>query len=82
MLQVHQEAMQTLCNVPPSDILNCKSWTNLHKRLAAALLDPDPNFSVRQILVFNFALSNVSLDLNLHTASVKNTFNDPMKHFI
>lgn len=65
MLQARQEAIQTLCSAPPSDILNCESWSNLRKHLAAALLDPDSNFSVRKLLVFT--ILNASFDLNLHT---------------
>uniref|UniRef100_A0A8C4YKH2 Protein broad-minded n=1 Tax=Gopherus evgoodei TaxID=1825980 RepID=A0A8C4YKH2_9SAUR len=44
--EVRQEAMQTLCSAPPSDVLNCESWSNLRKHLTMSLSDPDSTFSV------------------------------------
>ncbi|KAL8186461.1 UNVERIFIED_CONTAM: hypothetical protein K2H54_071206 [Gekko kuhli] len=69
--EVRQEAMQTLCSAPPSDILNCESWTNLRKHLAAALLDPDPNFSANpdpdgpDVLVLLFICESVQLIVSM-----------------
>ncbi|KFP98239.1 Protein broad-minded, partial [Leptosomus discolor] len=43
--EVRQEALQTLCFAPPSDILNSESWPNLRKHLTVSLSDPDAAFS-------------------------------------
>ncbi|KFQ35971.1 Protein broad-minded, partial [Mesitornis unicolor] len=43
--EVRQEALQTLCIAPPSDILNSESWPNLCKHLTMSLSDPDATFS-------------------------------------
>ncbi|KGL74378.1 Protein broad-minded, partial [Tinamus guttatus] len=43
--EVRQEALQTLCSAPPSDILNSESWPKLRKHLTMSLSDPDAAFS-------------------------------------
>ncbi|NXU84276.1 BROMI protein, partial [Xiphorhynchus elegans] len=43
--EVRQEALQTLCFAPPSDILSSESWPNLRKHLTMSLSDPDATFS-------------------------------------
>ncbi|XP_048348015.1 protein broad-minded isoform X2 [Sphaerodactylus townsendi] len=71
--EVHQDAMQTLCSAPPSDILNCESWTNLHKHLATALLDPDPNFSDKVLKFYARTFSSCPLNMTreLYTSLAK-----------
>ncbi|XP_077156848.1 protein broad-minded isoform X2 [Paroedura picta] len=71
--EVRQEAMQTLCSAPPSDILNCESWTNLRKHLAAALLDPDPNFSDKVLKFYARTFSSCPLNMTreLYTSLAK-----------
>ncbi|NXL87014.1 BROMI protein, partial [Alectura lathami] len=43
--EVRQEALQTLCLAPPSDVLNSECWPNLRKHLTMSLSDPDATFS-------------------------------------
>uniref|UniRef100_A0A669QS32 Protein broad-minded n=1 Tax=Phasianus colchicus TaxID=9054 RepID=A0A669QS32_PHACC len=45
--EVRQEALQTLCLAPPSDVLNSECWPNLRKHLTMSLSDPDEIFRVR-----------------------------------
>uniref|UniRef100_A0A8D2JCN3 Protein broad-minded n=1 Tax=Varanus komodoensis TaxID=61221 RepID=A0A8D2JCN3_VARKO len=68
--EVRQEAMQTLCSAPPSDILNCESWTNLHKHLATALSDPDSNFSDKVLKFYakTFSSSPLNMTKELYTS--------------
>uniref|UniRef100_A0A669Q8I9 Protein broad-minded n=1 Tax=Phasianus colchicus TaxID=9054 RepID=A0A669Q8I9_PHACC len=42
--EVRQEALQTLCLAPPSDVLNSECWPNLRKHLTMSLSDPDEIF--------------------------------------
>ncbi|RXM31294.1 hypothetical protein EOD39_7152 [Acipenser ruthenus] len=44
--EVRWDALQTLCCAPPSDVINCESWTILRKHLSAALADPDSAMSI------------------------------------
>ncbi|KAH0622269.1 hypothetical protein JD844_024422 [Phrynosoma platyrhinos] len=71
--QVRQEAMQTLCSAPPSDILNCESWTNLRKHLAAALSDPDLTFSDKVLKFYakTFSSSSLNMTRELYTSLAK-----------
>ncbi|XP_053139677.1 protein broad-minded isoform X2 [Hemicordylus capensis] len=71
--EVRQEAMQTLCSAPPSDILNCESWTNLHKHLAAALSDPDSSFSDKVLKFYakTFSSSPLNMTRELFTSLAK-----------
>ncbi|XP_041453945.1 protein broad-minded-like [Lytechinus variegatus] len=40
-LQRRRDALQTLLQVPPSDVLACENWSRMKKGLVAALADPD-----------------------------------------
>ncbi|XP_060609239.2 protein broad-minded isoform X1 [Anolis sagrei] len=71
--EVRQEAMHTLCSAPPSDILNCESWTNLRKHLATALSDPDSNFSDKVLKFYakTFSSSSLNMTRELYTSLAK-----------
>ncbi|XP_061479706.1 protein broad-minded isoform X2 [Rhineura floridana] len=71
--EVRQEAMQTLCSAPPSDILNCESWTNIRKHLATALSDPDSNFSDKVLKFYakTFSSSPLNMTRELYTSLAK-----------
>ncbi|XP_042312959.1 protein broad-minded [Sceloporus undulatus] len=71
--EVRQEAMQTLCSAPPSDILNCDSWANLRKHLAAALSDSELNFSDRVLKFYakTFSSSSLNMTRELYTSLAK-----------
>lgn len=71
--EVRQDAIQSLCSAPPSDILNCESWTNLRKHLAAALLDPDSNFSDKVLKFYakTFSSSPLNMTRELYTSLAK-----------
>lgn len=56
LLQVRQEALQTLCLAPASDILSSESWPSLRKHLTISLADPDATFSVRECFVSNYQM--------------------------
>ncbi|NXJ80886.1 BROMI protein, partial [Trogon melanurus] len=43
--EVRQEALQTLCLAPASDVLSSESWPNLRQHLTVSLSDPDVTFS-------------------------------------
>uniref|UniRef100_A0A8D0BTL6 TBC1 domain family member 32 n=1 Tax=Salvator merianae TaxID=96440 RepID=A0A8D0BTL6_SALMN len=71
--EVRQEAMQTLCSAPPSDILNCENWANLRKHLAVALSDPDSTFSDKVLKFFakTFSSSPLNMTRELYTSLAK-----------
>nr|XP_028579121.1 protein broad-minded [Podarcis muralis] len=71
--EVRQEAMQTLCSAPPSDILNCESWANLRKHLATALSDPDSSFSDKVLKFYakTFSSSPLNMTRELYTSLAK-----------
>lgn len=61
LLQVRQEALQTLCFAPPSNVLNSAGWPNLRKHLTMSLSDPDATFSVSWCSsMFSYQLSSCS----------------------
>ena len=45
-----REALQTLLQVPPSDVLAVDNWARMKKGLVAALADSDENLSVSQAI--------------------------------
>ncbi|XP_062980795.1 protein broad-minded [Elgaria multicarinata webbii] len=71
--EIRQEAMQTLCSAPPSDILNCESWANLRKHLATALSDPDSNFSDKVLKFYakTFSSSPLNMTRELYASLAK-----------
>ncbi|KAF2987202.1 hypothetical protein EK904_012138 [Melospiza melodia maxima] len=68
--EVRQEALQTLCLAPASDILNSESWPSLSKHLTISLADPDATFSVRECFVSNYQISR---HLELYFLSEENS---------
>uniref|UniRef100_A0A670Y230 Protein broad-minded n=1 Tax=Pseudonaja textilis TaxID=8673 RepID=A0A670Y230_PSETE len=71
--EVRQEAIQTLCSAPPSDILNCESWSTLRKYLATALSDPDSSFSDKVLKFYakTFSSSPLNMTRELYTSLAK-----------
>uniref|UniRef100_A0A8C6X3R9 Protein broad-minded n=1 Tax=Naja naja TaxID=35670 RepID=A0A8C6X3R9_NAJNA len=71
--EVRQEAIQTLCSAPPSDILNCESWSTLRKHLATALSDPDSSFSDKVLKFYakTFSSSPLNMTRELYTSLAK-----------
>ncbi|NXF35797.1 BROMI protein, partial [Nyctibius bracteatus] len=68
--EVRQEALQTLCLAPPSDILNSESWPHLRKHLTMSLSDPDATFS-EKILKFyakTFSSSPFNMTREVYTS--------------
>ncbi|KFQ49696.1 Protein broad-minded, partial [Nestor notabilis] len=57
-MEVRQEALQTLCFAPPSDILNSETWPNLRKHLTMSLSDPDAAFSEKILRFYAKAFSS------------------------
>ncbi|XP_009997507.1 PREDICTED: protein broad-minded [Chaetura pelagica] len=56
--EVRQEALQTLCCAPPSDILSSESWPQLRKHLTMSLSDPDAAFSEKILRFYAKAFSS------------------------
>ncbi|TFK14387.1 rho-related GTP-binding protein RhoF [Platysternon megacephalum] len=71
--EVRQEAMQTLCSAPPSDVLNCESWSNLRKHLTMSLSDPDSTFSDKILRFYakTFSSSPLNMTREVYTSLVK-----------
>ncbi|XP_065444500.1 protein broad-minded isoform X6 [Chrysemys picta bellii] len=71
--EVRQEAMQTLCSAPPSDVLNCESWSNLRKHLTMSLSDPDSTFSDRILRFYakTFSSSPLNMTREVYTSLAK-----------
>ncbi|XP_056413062.1 protein broad-minded [Hyla sarda] len=71
--EVRKEAMQTLCSAPPSDVLNCESWSVLHKNLTLALADPDSTFTERILRFYakTFSSSPLNMAREVYTSLVK-----------
>ncbi|XP_065486991.1 protein broad-minded isoform X5 [Caloenas nicobarica] len=68
--EVRQEALQTLCFVPPSDILNSEGWPTLRKHLTMSLADPDATFG-EKILKFyakTFSSSPFNMTRDVYTS--------------
>ncbi|XP_044866040.1 protein broad-minded isoform X2 [Mauremys mutica] len=71
--EVRQEAMQTLCSAPPSDVLNCESWSNLRKHLTMSLSDPDSTFSDKILRFYAkiFSSSPLNMTREVYTSLAK-----------
>ncbi|XP_039384714.1 protein broad-minded isoform X2 [Mauremys reevesii] len=71
--EVRQEAMQTLCSAPPSDVLNCESWSNLRKHLTTSLSDPDSTFSDKILRFYAkiFSSSPLNMTREVYTSLAK-----------
>ncbi|XP_019393516.1 PREDICTED: protein broad-minded [Crocodylus porosus] len=71
--EVRQEALQTLCSAPPSDILNSESWPNLRKHLTMSLSDRDSTFSDRILRFYAkaFSSSPLSMTREVYTSLAK-----------
>ncbi|XP_074943636.1 protein broad-minded isoform X5 [Phalacrocorax aristotelis] len=68
--EVRQEALQTLCCAPPSDILNSESWPNLRKHLTTSLSDPDATFSEKILRFYakTFSSSPFNMTREVYTS--------------
>ncbi|KFW68226.1 Protein broad-minded, partial [Pygoscelis adeliae] len=68
--EVRQEALQTLCFAPPSDILNSESWPNLRKHLTTSLSDPDATFSEKILRFYakTFSSSPFNMTREVYTS--------------
>ncbi|XP_041043400.1 protein broad-minded isoform X4 [Carcharodon carcharias] len=71
--EVRQEALQTLCCAPPSDVLNCDCWATLRKHLAAALSDPDSALSEKSLRFYakTFSSSPFTITRETYTSLAK-----------
>ncbi|XP_062426912.1 protein broad-minded [Rhea pennata] len=71
--EVRQEALQTLCSAPPSDILNSESWPNLRKHLTESLSDPDATFSEKILRFYakTFSSSPFNMTREVYTSLAK-----------
>nr|DBA26619.1 TPA: hypothetical protein GDO54_010859 [Pyxicephalus adspersus] len=71
--EVRNEAMQTLCSAPPSDVLNCESWSVLHKNLTLSLADPDSTFTERILRFYakTFSSSPLNMAREVYTSLAK-----------
>uniref|UniRef100_A0A8B9ZDH3 Protein broad-minded n=1 Tax=Buteo japonicus TaxID=224669 RepID=A0A8B9ZDH3_9AVES len=68
--EVRQEALQTLCFAPPSDILNSECWPNLRKHLMMSLSDPDATFSEKILRFYakTFSSSPFNMTREVYTS--------------
>ncbi|NWX90911.1 BROMI protein, partial [Nothoprocta pentlandii] len=71
--EVRQEALQTLCSAPPSDILNSESWPKLRKHLTTSLSDPDAAYSEKILRFYakTFSSSPFNLTREVYTSLAK-----------
>ncbi|CAM4533720.1 unnamed protein product [Lepidochelys olivacea] len=69
--EVRHEAMQTLCSVPPSDVLNCESWSNLRKHLTISLSDPDSSDKILRFYAKTFSSSPLTRTREVYTSLAK-----------
>uniref|UniRef100_A0A8C5NSN6 Protein broad-minded n=1 Tax=Junco hyemalis TaxID=40217 RepID=A0A8C5NSN6_JUNHY len=68
--EVRQEALQTLCLAPASDILNSESWPSLSKHLTISLADPDATFSEKILRFYakTFSSSPFNMTKEVYTS--------------
>ncbi|NWX51915.1 BROMI protein, partial [Steatornis caripensis] len=68
--EVRQEALQTLCFAPHSDILNSESWPDLRKHLTMSLSDPDATFSEKILRFYakTFSSSPFNITRDVYTS--------------
>ncbi|NXP09457.1 BROMI protein, partial [Thinocorus orbignyianus] len=71
--EVRQEALQTLCAAPPSDILSSESWPRLRKHLTVSLADPDATFSEKILRFYakTFSSSPFNMTRGVYTSLAK-----------
>ncbi|NXC08592.1 BROMI protein, partial [Orthonyx spaldingii] len=68
--EVRQEALQTLCLAPASDILSSESWASLRKHLTISLADPDATFSEKVLRFYakTFSSSPFNMTKEVYTS--------------
>ncbi|XP_050828732.1 protein broad-minded isoform X3 [Serinus canaria] len=68
--EVRQEALQTLCLAPASDILSSESWPSLSKHLTISLADPDATFSEKILRFYakTFSSSPFNMTKEVYTS--------------
>ncbi|XP_053794989.1 protein broad-minded isoform X2 [Vidua chalybeata] len=68
--EVRQEALQTLCLAPASDILSSESWPSLSKHLTISLADPDATFSEKILRFYakTFSSSPFNMTREVYTS--------------
>ncbi|XP_063245966.1 protein broad-minded isoform X3 [Prinia subflava] len=68
--EVRQEALQTLCLAPVSDILSSESWPSLRKHLTISLADPDATFSEKILRFYakTFSSSPFNMTKEVYTS--------------
>uniref|UniRef100_A0A8B9TCB4 Protein broad-minded n=1 Tax=Anas platyrhynchos TaxID=8839 RepID=A0A8B9TCB4_ANAPL len=68
--EVRQEALQTLCFAPPSNVLNSAGWPNLRKHLTMSLSDPDATFSEKILRFYarTFSSSPFNMTREVYTS--------------
>ncbi|NXT00180.1 BROMI protein, partial [Jacana jacana] len=71
--EVRQEALQTLCFAPPSDVLNSEHWPTLRKHLTMSLSDPDATFSEKILRFYakSFSSSPFNMTREVYTSLAK-----------
>ncbi|XP_068866995.1 protein broad-minded isoform X5 [Aphelocoma coerulescens] len=68
--EIRQEALQTLCLAPASDILSSESWPSLRKHLTISLADPDATFSEKILRFYakTFSSSPFNMTKEVYTS--------------
>uniref|UniRef100_A0A674H2U8 Protein broad-minded n=1 Tax=Taeniopygia guttata TaxID=59729 RepID=A0A674H2U8_TAEGU len=68
--EVRQEALQTLCLAPASDILSSESWPSLREHLTISLADPDATFSEKILRFYakTFSSSPFNMTREVYTS--------------
>ncbi|XP_031957468.1 protein broad-minded isoform X2 [Corvus moneduloides] len=68
--EIRQEALQTLCLVPASDILSSESWPSLRQHLTISLADPDATFSEKILRFYakTFSSSPFNMTKEVYTS--------------
>ncbi|NXY41471.1 BROMI protein, partial [Ceuthmochares aereus] len=68
--EVRQEALQTLCFAPPSDVLNSECWPSLRDHLTLSLSDPDATFSEKILRFYakSFSSSPFNMTREVYTS--------------
>ncbi|RMC13057.1 hypothetical protein DUI87_10587 [Hirundo rustica rustica] len=68
--EVRQEALQTLCLAPASDILSSESWPSLRKHLTISLADPDATYSEKILRFYakTFSSSPFNMTKEVYTS--------------
>uniref|UniRef100_A0A8B9IVJ6 Protein broad-minded n=1 Tax=Amazona collaria TaxID=241587 RepID=A0A8B9IVJ6_9PSIT len=66
-MEVRQEALQTLCFAPPSDILNSETWPDLRKHLTVSLSDPNTE-KILRFYAKTFSSSPFNMTRDVYTS--------------